>query len=42
MNPEAKRPDTQTRGATKQSKTHNLLKRMRDWEEDILRFMTEP
>ena len=42
MNPEAKRPDTQTRGATKQSKTHNLLKRMRDREEDILRFMTEP
>ena len=42
MNPEAKRPDNQTRGGTKQSKTHNLLKRMRDWEEDILRFMTEP
>jgi transposase len=42
MNPEAKRPDTQTRGVTKQSKTHNLLKCMRDREEDILRFMTEP
>ena len=25
-----------------QSKTHNLLKRMRNREDDILRFMTEP
>jgi len=42
MNPGAKMPDTQTRGVTKQSKPHNLLKRIRGWEEDILRFMTEP
>jgi len=42
MNPEAKRPENQTRGSTKQSKTYNLLKRLGDREEDILRFMAEP
>lgn len=41
MNPPAQRPDGQVRGATKQSKTYNLLVRLRDREEDILRFMTE-
>jgi transposase len=42
MNPPAHRPDGQTRGAVKQSKTYNLLIRMRDREEDILRFMIDP
>lgn len=41
MNPHAQRPDGQVRGATKQSKTYNLLVRLRDREDDILRFMTE-
>ena len=42
MNPEVKRPEGQTKGATKQSKSYNLLKRLGGREEDILRFMVEP
>lgn len=42
INPPAQRPDGQVRGATKQSKTYNLLTRLRDREKDILRFMMEP
>lgn len=42
MNPPAPRPKEQKKGATKQSKTHNLLIRFRDREDDILRFMEEP
>ena len=42
MNPPAQRPDGQIKGATKQSKTYNLLVRLRDREDDILRFMSEP
>lgn len=42
INPPAQRPDGQQRGVTKQSKTYNLLIRLRDREEDILRFMVEP
>lgn len=41
-NPAAQRPEGQIKGATKQSKTYNLLIRLRDREEDILRFMSEP
>jgi transposase len=41
MNPSAPRPKEQKKGATKQSKTHNLLIRFRDREDDILRFMEE-
>ena len=39
---DTQRPDGQQRGATEQSKTYNLLIRLRDREEDILRFMVEP
>lgn len=42
MNPAAQRPDGQVKGLTKQTKTHNLLVRLRDREQDILRFMVEP
>ena len=42
MNPEAKRPETQTRGVTKQTKTRNLLMRLHEREDDVLRFMVEP
>lgn len=41
-NPPTQRPDGQQRVATKQSKTYNLLIRLRDREEDILRLMVEP
>lgn len=41
-NPVALRPDGQVRGRTKQSKTYNLLIRLRDRKEDVLRFMTDP
>lgn len=42
LNPAAQRPDGQIKGRTKQSKTHNLLTRLRDRQDDVLRFMTEP
>lgn len=42
MNPAAPRPDGQIKGPTKQTKTHNLLVRLRDREQDVLRFMVEP
>lgn len=42
MNPEAGRSETQKRGATKQSKTRNLLLRLGGREDDILRFMADP
>lgn len=42
MNPPAQRPDGQVKGATKQSKTYNLLIRLREREQDVLRFMAEP
>jgi transposase len=41
-NPPAIRPDGQARGHTKQSKTYNLLIRLRDRQADVLRFMTDP
>lgn len=42
QNPAVLRPDGQLRGPTKQSKTYNLLIRLRDRQDDVLRFMTEP
>jgi transposase len=42
MKPVLTRPDTQIKGATKQTKTRNLLMRLYLWEEDILRFLVEP
>ena len=42
MNPESKRPETQTRGVTQQTKTRNLLTRLHEREDDVLRFMVEP
>ena len=42
MNPALIRPDTQIKGATKQTKTRNLLMRLYHREEDILRFLVEP
>ncbi|PSR13115.1 MAG: hypothetical protein C7N36_09355 [Bacteroidetes bacterium] len=42
LNPAAQRPDGQIKGRTKQSKTHNLLIRLRDRQDDTLRFMTDP
>jgi transposase len=42
MNPEAGRSETQKRGATRQSKTRNLLLRLGGREDDILRFMADP
>jgi len=41
-NPPAIKKDGQTRGRTAQSKTVNLLIRLRDKEDEILRFMTHP
>ena len=34
--------DNAKRGRTKQSKSRNLLNRLRDYEDDVLRFMKEP
>jgi transposase/regulator of replication initiation timing len=42
LNPAAPRSIDQKRGATAQSKTRNLLLRLRDYEDDVLRFMTHP
>lgn len=41
-NPPALRPGGQVRGRTKQSKTYNLLTRLKERQDDVLRFMTEP
>ena len=41
-NPPAVRPDGQVRGRTKQSKTYNLLIRLKERQDDVLRFMTNP
>lgn len=42
QNPPAIRPSGQVKGATAQSKTYNLLLRLRDHEQQVLRFMTHP
>jgi transposase len=41
-NPPAERPQYQKKGVVAQSKTYNLLIRLRDYEPNILRFMTHP
>ncbi len=35
-------PDDKRRGRLKKSKSRNLLERLRDYEDDVLRFMEEP
>lgn len=40
--PKDEPPEKKTRGRTARSKSRNLLERLRDYEEDILRFMENP
>lgn len=40
--PEKDPPETKKRGRTARSKSRNLLERLRDYEEDVLRFMVNP
>jgi transposase len=40
--PEKPRPENQRRGKAKQSKTHNLLVRIKDFCDDFLRFCSHP
>jgi transposase len=40
--PEEDPPETKKRGRTARSKSRNLLERLRDYEEDVLRFMENP
>lgn len=39
---EKKNPSSRQRGRTKRSKARNLLERLQLYEQDVLRFMTEP
>jgi transposase len=42
LNPAVDRPPTQQKGRVKQSKTHNLLKRLNSEVDSFLRFTTDP